>query len=310
MRALRRIVLALLPTLSAAPGEAAPPGGALDPIRRLAIVSAFAPEAERLIAQTRETRTHTVNGIAFTTGTLAGKDVVLVLSGVSMVNAAMTSQLLLDRFDVEAIVVSGIAGGVDPALKIGDVVVPARWGQYLEAVFARETESNRFTMPSWAESPFAPFGMIHPQPVEVRSDRVPDGEERFWFEADPRMLETARATIAEVDLERCLPDQTCLPSPPSLVVGGNGVSGQAFVDNAAFRDYAFETFEANVLDMETAAIATVAHANSVPFIAFRSLSDLAGGGPGENEMATFLKLAADNSAAVVLSFLAAWSPAP
>ena len=44
-------------------------------------------------------------------------------------------------------------------------------------------------------------------------------------------------------------------------------------DNAAFREYTFKTFEANVLDMETAAVAHVAYSNGVPYIAFRSLSD-------------------------------------
>lgn len=45
------------------------------------------------------------------------------------------------------------------------------------------------------------------------------------------------------------------------------------------------------------------YANAVPFVAFRSLSDLAGGGEGANEMVTFLSLAADNSAEVVKAFL-------
>ena len=52
----------------------------------------------------------------------------------------------------------------------------------------------------------------------------------------------------------------------------------------------------------------VAYSNGVPFIAFRSLSDLAGGGEAENEMTTFLNIAADNSAKVLLAFLAAWKP--
>ena len=60
------------------------------------------------------------------------------------------------------------------------------------------------------------------------------------------------------------------------------------------------------LDMETAATAMVAHSNGVPYIAFRSLSDLAGGGEGENEMGTFMGLAAANSAKVLRAFLAAW----
>jgi len=85
--------------------------------------------------------------------------------------------------------------------------------------------------------------------------------------------------------------------------GGNGVSGAAFVDNVQFRGYVFDTVEARVLDMESAAMAPVAYANDVPFIAFRSLSELAGGGGADNEMPVFLSLAAGNAARVVTAFL-------
>jgi adenosylhomocysteine nucleosidase len=57
--------------------------------------------------------------------------------------------------------------------------------------------------------------------------------------------------------------------------------------------------------MESAAVAHVAYANRVPFIAFRSLSDLAGGGKGENELGIFFQLAADNAAAIVRAFVRA-----
>ena len=67
----------------------------------------------------------------------------------------------------------------------------------------------------------------------------------------------------------------------------------------------FQTFDARVLDMESAAVAHVAYANQVPFIAFRSLSDLAGGGDSENELPVFFGIAATNAAAVVQAFLAA-----
>ena len=83
------------------------------------------------------------------------------------------------------------------------------------------------------------------------------------------------------------------------------MSGSAFVDNAAFREYTFATFGARVLDMESAAVAHVAWANDVPFIAVRSLSDLAGGGPGKNEIGVFFGLAAGNAAAVVRALLRA-----
>jgi adenosylhomocysteine nucleosidase len=281
-----------------------------DDTPRLAVICAFAPELEALLARTEVDRTVEKNGVEFSLGTLAGKPVVVFASGVSMVNAAMTTQLALDHFAIEAVIVDGIAGGVDPALDIGDVAVPAQWGQYLEAIFARETQGG-FALPSWAGSPFANFGMIHPQPVEVLEEGGAEPEERFWFAADPELLRVAAETIDNVELESCSAENACLATAPRVVVGGNGVSGQAFVDNAEFRDYVFRTFQAQVLDMETAAIAHVAYANDVPFIGFRSLSDLAGGGAGENEIRTFMGLAAENAAAVLTAFIEALpAPAP
>ena len=52
--------------------------------------------------------------------------------------------------------------------------------------------------------------------------------------------------------------------------------------------------------------AFVAYINGIPLIVFRSLSDLTRGGPGANQMGTFLELASRNSASVVLAFLDAW----
>ena len=148
--------------------------------------------------------------------------------------------------------------------------------------------------------------MIFPTDVGVRTAKG-GIETRFWFEADPGML-AAAARIDAVEVKRCTAEQACLTHVPRLVVGGNGVSGQTFVDNAAFRQYVFATFKAQVLDMESAAVAMVAYANGVPFIAFRSLSDLAGGQDGANELRTFFQLASDNSAAVVQRFLTLWTP--
>jgi adenosylhomocysteine nucleosidase len=275
----------------------------LDATPRIAVMSAFAPEWIVLQEALEERKDYTVNGTLFATGTIEDKPVVLFLTGVSMVNAAMTSQLALDHFNIDSIVFSGIAGGVDPARHIGDVIVPAQWGQYLDVILAREVDGS-FAPPPFLEAPFPNYGMIFPQNVSVARDGA-EPEDKFWFAADPELLAVAEKVAAEINLEDCVPENACLTTPPGIYVGGNGVSGAAFVDNAAFRQYAFETFEASVLDMESAAVAHVAYANDVPFIAFRSLSDLAGGGEGENEMGTFMGLASANSAAVVTAFIAA-----
>ena len=287
-----------------------PVAGRLDDAPRIAVVSAFEPELVLLRQQVQQPRRYSVQGVEFTTGMLAGKPVVLFLSGISMVNAAMNTQRALDVFNVSHVVFSGIAGGVNPDLHIGDVSVPAQWGQYLEVLAARETSPGRFSPPGrMGELPFPPFGMFYPRPVDVRTAAEPRTRKQFWFPVDAGMLAAARRLQADgVALASCDPSGRCLRKPPQLTVGGNGVSGASFMDNAALRQYTFATFGANVIDMESAATAQVAASNGVPFIVFRSLSDLAGGGEGENEMTLFLSLAANNSARVLVAFLASWKP--
>ena len=275
-----------------------------DDASRTAVVSAFGPEMAVLRAQIEGAAVHAINGVEFVTGTLQGRNVVLFLSGISVVNAAMTVQLALDHFEIDRIIFSGIAGGVDPSLHIGDVVIADRWGQYLEMLYAREV-GDEWAKPPFFEYPFANFGMMFPRSVTVQRAGVNAPESRFWFHVDEALMEIARSAVADVVLERCTSEKACLQQPPKIVLGGPGVSGSAFIDNAAFRDYTFRTFGARVLDMESAAVAHVAYANGVPFLAVRSLSDLAGGGEGENQINVFLGLAASNSAAVVESLLRA-----
>ena len=269
-----------------------------DETPRIAVVSAFAPELAILQGETEGASVLSVNSVVFTTSTLEGREVVLFLSGISVVNAAMTVQLALDHFAIERVVFSGIAGGVDPGLNIGDVVIADRWGQHLEMLFAREVDGGWITMPFF-EYPYANFGMMFPRSVTVLRPGADHPETRFWFPVDEALLASARSVANDAALARCTAADMCLNESPRIVIGGSGVSGGAFIDNAAFRTWAFETFGARVLDMESAAVAHVAYANDVPFIAIRSLSDLAGGSEGANQMEVFLGLAAGNAASVV-----------
>ncbi len=272
---------------------------------RIAIISAFGPELEMLKGHAVIEEERVINGKTFTLCELEGKKAVLFLSGISMVNAAMSTQQALDLFDISHILFSGIAGGVNPDLNIGDVTIPARWGQYQESIFARKT-GDGYDL-GWHKELYPGFGMMYPQKVDVTHGRLGGEnktESKFWFEVDKSLLEIAKK-IDGVELQAKSDDAT-LSKVPRLVVGGSGVSGMTFVDNAEYREWVFATFEADCLDMESAAVAHVAYVSDVPFIVFRSLSDLAGGGEGENEMETFFKLAADNAAEVLLQFLKAW----
>jgi adenosylhomocysteine nucleosidase len=300
----------------------------LDTTPRTVVMTAFEPEWNALVHTVNVPVEHRINGVTLVTGTMAGKPVLLLQSGVSMVNAAMNSQLVIDRFVVKRIVFSGIAGGVDPALSIGDVIVPAQWGQYLEVSFARQKPAKRGEPEAWlppepVDAAAPPnYGMMFPRGVRVGSESEP-ARRHYVFAADPALLDLASKVAGAVTLRRCIAGVTaapaapvaapaapstappgCLRDLPRVVVGGTGVSAGVFADNAAFRSYLFTAWQARVLDMESAAVAQVAYANGVPAIAFRSLSDLAGGDAGNNQMRTFMTLAASNSADVVRAFVA------
>jgi len=274
-----------------------------DTVPRIAIVSAFDNELAKLLDSLEISSKAIVNGRTLWFGSLKDHKVILLLSGYSIVNATLTTEALLDKFKIKAIVFSGIAGGVNPDLKVGDVTVAAQWGNYQEQRFARKTENG------WdagrSKQTFPNYDMMFPTNSSVaRVGLSPDSlESRFWFPVDSTLLAIAKTISKDIPLKRCINDKDCLDHQPTLVVGGNGVSGPTFVDNAEYRKYVWNTFHADALDMETAAVAFVSYVHRVPFIAFRSLSDLAGGGPGKNEGRTFGKLAAENSATVVLSYI-------
>ena len=269
---------------------------------RLALLSAFEPEWHILRDRLEAPQYYEFAKKPFVTGVLAGKPVVVFLSGTSMVNAVMSTQLAIDRFDVTGIVLSGVAGGADPALGIGDVIAPERWGQYLEMVFARETEDG-YRLPPFLKSDFPNFGMIFTIDAGTFEELAGVGKSRFWFPADPHYLAAARRAAEKVTLARCDHQGRVLDRVPKMYVGGNGVSGTAFVDNVAAREWAHRAFGAKALDMETAAIAQVADANDVPFMAFRALSDLSGAESGENQFDIFMGFAAVNLADVVEAFV-------
>lgn len=299
---MRLVLCAFALMLGFSPALAEQP--AWDATPRIAIISAFGPEWRAIKAVVTPTGGRTDHGVEFMTGQLGGKDVVVFLSGVSMVNAAMTTQMALDRYNIKSIIFTGIAGSADPALSIGDVVIPERWGQYFEVIAARDRDGH-LSIPRYFSSTHKNFGIFVPRDVDVFSNRPEEPATKFWFDVDPDMLAIARQASVGVALNNCSKGKACLTQKPQIIVAGNGVSSAVFVDNAEMRSWAHENYQAAVLDMESASVAQVAWTNEIPYIAFRSVSDLAGGGPGQNEMGTFMDLAAENSVKVVSSFIAA-----
>ena len=90
---------------------------------RTAIVAALHDELASVLALMPDEQKAVVGGREFWVGHLHGQDVVAVLSGIGKVAAATTATLLIQHFGVSRIVFTGVAGGLGPGVKVGDVVL-------------------------------------------------------------------------------------------------------------------------------------------------------------------------------------------
>ena len=89
----------------------------------LGIIGAMEVEVKELREMMENPQAQTVAGMTFYQGKIKGKDVVVVRSGIGKVNAGICSQILVDRYNVEGIINTGIAGSLDAQIDIGDMVV-------------------------------------------------------------------------------------------------------------------------------------------------------------------------------------------
>ena len=89
----------------------------------IAIVTALEEELSPLLRRAQIDRTVRIGRRRCRVGTIAGKPVVMMAGGDGLENAEDAVSQLLQRFDVSLLIGMGIAGGVDPSLQFGDVIV-------------------------------------------------------------------------------------------------------------------------------------------------------------------------------------------
>lgn len=219
----------------------------------LGIVSAIPEELAHLVGGT--TRAYSVAGLEFRAGRVAGRPAVLVESGIGKVNAAIAATLLLDRMGCGGIVFCGVAGGLDPGLGVGDVVVGTRHVQHDYGKLA----NGELIVYQPGVPPLPNFPSTH------------------GFDGDPGLL--ARLRDAADGLE--------LPPLDAAAAGGAArrpaihfgpvVSGDTFINCDLTRQRLARDFGAVAVEMESGAIAQVcSRFGGAPFVNVRCLSDLAG----------------------------------
>lgn len=92
-------------------------------MNRIGILCACEKEIKPYLADMEKTSVTEYAMHTFHSGTIGGKNIIAVFSGCGKINAAVTAQQLIDKFDVDCIIFSGIAGGLTRETNIFDTVV-------------------------------------------------------------------------------------------------------------------------------------------------------------------------------------------
>ena len=287
-----------------------------------AIVAAYEPEINAIdhafaqLSDAKIEKTLTIKGVKYQVGHYKGEPVVIFTTGISVPNAAMTMQMALDYFPIERVVMMGIAGAINPEFNPGDIAVPERWYFHDESVYVNPEpkSTGEFILPDYYENalaayqtrrkqdPHSPayenYGFIHPEEMAVIKQGWDSPRQMPYFTATPKLVELTKQAIKNIK-----PIKMPSGHPINIKVGGNGVTGSVFLDNAQYRQWLQRVFDAQVAEMESAAVGQVCFVNDVDWIIIRSVSDLAGGQEGKNVENVFDGIASGTGTKLLLGLL-------
>ena len=189
----------------------------------------------------------------FDKGGLDGHEVVLAGAGIGKVNTALVATLLADRFRCRTIVFSGVAGGLDPALHIGDVVIADRTLQHDAGVI----EDERLHTYQAGHVPF--FNPI----------------DRLGYPVDPGLLARVKKRLSGFELPPLSQAAGGHDAPPRITYG-TILSGDQYLHCEATRDRLHRELGGHAVEMEGGALGQVCEAFGILWLDIRALSDLAG----------------------------------
>ncbi|MDO4996728.1 MAG: 5'-methylthioadenosine/adenosylhomocysteine nucleosidase [Bacilli bacterium] len=97
---------------------------------KVGIIFAMKEELDALKKYLELENEYEIFNLKFYEGKISDVDVVLVQSGIGKVNAARTTQILIDNIKVDYIFNIGVAGGLDKSLSVGDIVIGEKLVQH------------------------------------------------------------------------------------------------------------------------------------------------------------------------------------
>ena len=246
------------------------------PERPIALLSPLIEERDALFHRLTDIGTQAVGTLQVTTGRLEGHSVALAESGVGKVASTAIATLIAKALDCRAIVVCGVAGGIDPALTIGDVVIADRLIQHDYGHLTNQGIRN-------FRPGVAPIG---------------DARDRIAFDLSPDLLMRIAGVVREISLPPLPPDLGVATTRAPRIAFGPIVSGDQFINSEQVRERLHRDYAALAVEMEGAAVAQATELLGIPCIVIRSLSDLAGA-ESHLDFPKFLRAVAPTAAEVV-----------
>jgi adenosylhomocysteine nucleosidase len=217
---------------------------------KIGIVGAMPQEID-LIKEDFETDTvHEIAGRVYHTGKFCGVDSVLVFSRWGKVAAASTATTLIERFAVDCIIFTGVAGAVSPKLNVGDIVI-----------------ADKLLQHDFDVSMFGNFEKFEIPLLGISR-----------FPVDARLVEIARVA-AEEYLESISPSSARGGGrgveSPAVHVGTIGSGDQFMADTKKIEALRIAIPDLLCVEMEGAAVAQVCHEYGIPYTVIRTISDKA-----------------------------------
>lgn len=219
----------------------------------IGIMGAMAEEVSQLRLHMVETRSECRGMREYVTGKIHGKTVTLVFSRWGKVAAASTATTLIEKYGVECLIFTGVAGAIDPALNVGDIVVA-------DTLVQHDMDVSALPGIEKFEIPLLGVAGFKVDPCYVRA---------ACRAAEGYLADTLRDDVAAEVL-----DEFHITTPQ--VITGTIASGDQFIaDDKIVRNLRDALPGLQCIEMEGAAVAQVAHEHKIPSLVLRTISDKA-----------------------------------
>lgn len=228
----------------------------------IAIIGALEKEVRQIYAAVEKGTVADEAGLHIVGGEYHGFEIVATTAGMGTVNAAAAAQHLISAHGANAIIFSGIAGGLNPTLHIGDVVIGERL-RYLDTDTALIAESAP-ELEEFASSDF----LVELAEQTLRAHGFVDAAIAESEDADPEALAAERASADATLFRRNNTD-----AEPQRYLRGTIATGDRFVSGVEAKAAAIAATQGDCVEMEGAAIAHVAAKNGIDCLVLRAISD-------------------------------------